>query len=92
MDKFFLFYFQNPDYMKDGFKLIIETVHAPDRGTQENVHRLSPDLLKQREVVYIDIANDSVSVCILKAILFLFLYQTCKILTFLFSLFLPHYY
>ncbi|KAI2804359.1 hypothetical protein BLOT_003341 [Blomia tropicalis] len=50
----------NPDYMKDGFKLTIETVHAPDRGIQENVHQLPPELLKQREVIYIDIANDPV--------------------------------
>lgn len=48
----------NPDYMKDGFKLTIETVHAPDRGTQENVHQLPPEQLKQREVIWIDIAND----------------------------------
>lgn len=46
--------------MKDGFKLTIETVHAPDRGIQENVHQLPPELLKQREVIYIDIANDPV--------------------------------
>lgn len=44
--------------MKDGFKLTIETMHAPDRGTQENVHQLPPEQLKQREVVWIDIAND----------------------------------
>lgn len=50
----------NPDYMKDGFKLTIETVHAPDRGTQENAHQLPPELLKLREIVNIDIANDPV--------------------------------
>ncbi|KPM09855.1 phosphatidylinositol transfer protein alpha isoform-like protein [Sarcoptes scabiei] len=33
----------NPDYMKENFKLIIETMHAPDRGTQENAHLLSPN-------------------------------------------------
>lgn len=48
--------------MKDGFKLTIETVHAPDRGTQENAHQLPPELLKLREVVNIDIANDPVQV------------------------------
>lgn len=47
--------------MKENFKLTIETMHAPDRGTQENVHQLSEEKLKQREVVYIDIANDPVS-------------------------------
>ncbi|KAI7694700.1 Phosphatidylinositol transfer protein beta isoform [Sarcoptes scabiei] len=51
----------NPDYMKENFKLIIETMHAPDRGTQENAHLLSPNVLKQREVIFIDIANDPVS-------------------------------
>ena len=35
-------------------------MHAPDRGTQENAHELTGDKLKQREVVYIDIANDNV--------------------------------
>jgi len=48
--------------MKDGFKLTIETVHAPDRGTQENAHKLPPELLKLREIVNIDIANDPVQV------------------------------
>lgn len=48
--------------MKDGFKLTIETVHAPDRGIQDNAHQLPPELLKQREIVNIDIANDPVSV------------------------------
>ena len=37
-------------------------MHAPDRGTQDNVHQLSADKLKQRDVIFIDIANDSVSV------------------------------
>ena len=33
---------QNPDYMKDGFYIKIETIHVPnDVGQQENVsHRL----------------------------------------------------
>ncbi|XP_013774282.1 phosphatidylinositol transfer protein alpha isoform-like isoform X2 [Limulus polyphemus] len=50
----------NPDYMKNNFVLCIETMHAPDRGEQENVHGLSPEKLKQRDVVFIDIANDNV--------------------------------
>ena len=55
----------NPDYMKDNFRLVIETMHAPDRGTQDNAHHLDQQLLKQREVIFIDIANDPVnqSVC-----------------------------
>ncbi|XP_030754862.1 phosphatidylinositol transfer protein alpha isoform isoform X1 [Sitophilus oryzae] len=51
----------NPGYMKDKFRLVIETVHAPDRGSQQNVHELPADKLKIRDVVYIDIANDPVS-------------------------------
>lgn len=51
----------NPTYMKENFMVKIETLHAPDRGTQSNAHRLSPELLKKRDVVFIDIANDLVS-------------------------------
>lgn len=51
----------NPGYMKDNFMVKIETIHAPDRGTQDNAHKLSPDLLKKRDVMFLDIANDSVS-------------------------------
>jgi len=50
----------NPDYMKDNFYIKIETMHLADRGDSENVHNLPPELLKKREVVMIDIANDSV--------------------------------
>ncbi|XP_013789837.1 phosphatidylinositol transfer protein alpha isoform-like [Limulus polyphemus] len=50
----------NPDYMKNNFFLCIETMHAPDKGDQENVHELSPEKLKQRDVVLIDIANDPI--------------------------------
>lgn len=28
---------QNPDYMKEGFEICIDTIHCPDTGTQENV-------------------------------------------------------
>jgi len=51
----------NPDYMKNGFVICIESMHCPDAGHQENVHELSPDKLAKREVVRIDIANDRVS-------------------------------
>lgn len=59
------FCLQNPDYMKNNFKLVIETMHAPDRGTQDNIHLLTPAMLKNREIIKIDIANDHVipSVC-----------------------------
>ena len=33
---------QNPDYMKDGFHITIETIHVPnDIGQQENVSHLA---------------------------------------------------
>lgn len=51
----------NPEYMKDKFFISIETMHLMDGGETENAHRLTPAELKQREVIYIDIANDKVS-------------------------------
>ncbi|XP_074593634.1 phosphatidylinositol transfer protein vib [Brevipalpus obovatus] len=51
----------NPNYMKGNFKIIIESLHFPDNGNQENVHELPPEKLKDREVIYIDIANDKVT-------------------------------
>jgi len=51
----------NPDYMKGNFRVCIETMHCADAGTQENVHELSPEDLKKREVIPIDIANDPVA-------------------------------
>lgn len=50
----------NP-YMKKNFKLVIETLHVDDNGSSENVHKLSPEKLKSRDVVHIDIANDEIS-------------------------------
>ncbi|KAK6190719.1 hypothetical protein SNE40_002520 [Patella caerulea] len=47
----------NPDYMKDNFFINIESMHMPDRGHSENVHNLSEEDLKIRQVVYIDIAG-----------------------------------
>ncbi|KAL1501034.1 hypothetical protein ABEB36_006439 [Hypothenemus hampei] len=52
----------NPGYMKEKFKLVIETLHAPDNGLENNVHELPADKLKIREVIPIDIANDPVAV------------------------------
>lgn len=57
--------------MKNNFKLVIETMHAPDRGTQENAHQLSPERLKQRDIVYIDIANDPISSSVRVSLYFL---------------------
>ncbi|CAG0893887.1 unnamed protein product [Darwinula stevensoni] len=51
---------QNPGYMKENFVLMIETLHLDDAGDKSNVHELSQDKLRQREVVLIDIANDPV--------------------------------
>jgi len=51
----------NPGYMKDNFIIVIESLHLPDKGDQYNVHELTPDKLKIREVVMIDISNDSVA-------------------------------
>lgn len=51
----------NPDYMKGNFIISIETMHVADRGRQDNAHQLPPEKLKDREVVLIDIANDSIS-------------------------------
>jgi len=50
----------NPEYMKEKFRISIETMHTADRGESDNVHRLTPEELKKREIVYIDIANDTV--------------------------------
>jgi len=49
----------NP-FLGERFKLTITSRHFADAGTQENVHSLDEKQLKQREVVYIDIANDKV--------------------------------
>ncbi|XP_069194812.1 phosphatidylinositol transfer protein beta isoform isoform X14 [Procambarus clarkii] len=50
----------NPGYMKEGFYISIETLHAPGDGDMENAHELSGEKLKIREVVPIDISNDAV--------------------------------
>uniref|UniRef100_A0A914UMR9 Phosphatidylinositol transfer protein n=1 Tax=Plectus sambesii TaxID=2011161 RepID=A0A914UMR9_9BILA len=47
----------NPDYMKDGFMVKIETMHLPDRGTTDNAHELTADLLGKREIVNLDIGT-----------------------------------
>ena len=49
----------NPGYLKEKFYIIIETMHYGDNGVSENIHELSPEKLKMRKVVMIDIAfND----------------------------------
>ena len=47
--------------MKDNFIIMIESFHIGDVGNQQNVHELSADKLKIREVVHIDIANDPIA-------------------------------
>jgi hypothetical protein len=49
----------NP-FLGERFRLTITTKHLPDAGTQENVHGLEGKMLKDREVVYIDVANDKI--------------------------------
>ena len=36
----FLFFLQNPGYMKDNFYIVIETMHYADKGISENVSGL----------------------------------------------------
>ncbi|KAL5275187.1 PITPNB family protein [Megaselia abdita] len=50
----------NPGYMKENFSICIESLHIGDIGDKDNVHELSADKLKSREVIQIDIANDPV--------------------------------
>ncbi|ODN00745.1 Phosphatidylinositol transfer protein alpha isoform [Orchesella cincta] len=46
------------EFMGDDFNLTVESMHCPGRGELENVHRLPPDQLAEREVVWIDIAAE----------------------------------
>ncbi|XP_045129582.1 phosphatidylinositol transfer protein beta isoform-like isoform X4 [Portunus trituberculatus] len=57
----------NPGYMKEGFHITIETLHAPGDGQLENAHELTGEKYKMREVVPIDISNDSVKTSDYKA-------------------------
>ncbi|KAJ1149866.1 hypothetical protein NDU88_002665 [Pleurodeles waltl] len=45
------------EYIKDDFLIKTETWHKPDLGTQENVHKLGPEVWKNVEVVHIGIAD-----------------------------------
>ena len=46
---------------QDNFYITIETYHLADKGESENVHELDKKKLKERTVVPIDIANDTVN-------------------------------
>uniref|UniRef100_A0A914Q8M4 Phosphatidylinositol transfer protein n=1 Tax=Panagrolaimus davidi TaxID=227884 RepID=A0A914Q8M4_9BILA len=48
----------NPGYMKKDFYIIIETIHVQDDGTSENALNAPKEVLKQREVVVLDIYQD----------------------------------
>ncbi|KAJ7397523.1 Phosphatidylinositol transfer protein alpha isoform [Pitangus sulphuratus] len=50
---------EHNEYMKDDFLIKIETWHKSDLGTQENVHKLEPEVWKSVEAIYIDIADRS---------------------------------
>ncbi|CAG7835673.1 unnamed protein product [Allacma fusca] len=50
----------NPGYMKENFVISIDTMHVAGKGDKENVHELSAEKLKQREVIFVDIANDPI--------------------------------
>jgi hypothetical protein len=47
-------------WMGDNFTFTIESRHFNDEGQQENVHNLTAEQLKKREVDFIDIAADKV--------------------------------
>jgi len=47
-------------WMGDSFTFTIESRHFNDNGLQENVHNLTPEQLKKREVDFIDISADKV--------------------------------
>uniref|UniRef100_A0A1B6CRP9 Phosphatidylinositol transfer protein N-terminal domain-containing protein n=1 Tax=Clastoptera arizonana TaxID=38151 RepID=A0A1B6CRP9_9HEMI len=51
----------NPGYMKENFSIVIDSYHIPDDGKQDNVHELTPEQLKNREVIFIDIGSDAIS-------------------------------
>ncbi|XP_042230657.1 phosphatidylinositol transfer protein alpha isoform-like isoform X2 [Homarus americanus] len=51
--------YTNP-YLKDDFFICIETFHAADRGSTENIHNLPRDKWRSVEVVMVDIVNDPV--------------------------------
>ena len=46
----------NP-YMKENMIIDISTLHLSDRGESENVHQLTGDELKKRQIIYINIAD-----------------------------------
>jgi hypothetical protein len=49
----------NPGYMKKDFRITVETIHLQDDGSTENALNVSDEVLKQREVVVLDIYDDT---------------------------------
>ena len=47
----------NPGYMKENFLIKLETYHYADRGESHNIHELSEEELRVREVSVLDIAE-----------------------------------
>ncbi len=47
------------NFFKSNFEFTVESIHKADRGTTENALELKGKHLKKRQVVTIDIANDS---------------------------------
>lgn len=48
------------EYMKEGFILILESMHSPDKGDQENILKVDEKTLKKRIVEKIDICEPGV--------------------------------
>ncbi|CAK8684198.1 unnamed protein product [Clavelina lepadiformis] len=53
--------YTNPTYMKENFEICLLSLHLPDLGTSENVHKLSPEEWNKTEVIKIDIVNDPIN-------------------------------
>jgi|ERR1711973_38498 len=51
----------NPKFMKEDFRLTIETMHCSGDASSNNIMKLPPNKLKIREVCHIDIANDRIA-------------------------------
>ncbi|TKR77222.1 hypothetical protein L596_018235 [Steinernema carpocapsae] len=50
----------NPGYMKENFLITVESMHLPDQGGTENALNLSEQVLKERQVVMLDICDNSI--------------------------------
>eukprot|EP00762_Andalucia_godoyi_P003537 ANDGO_04349.mRNA.1 Phosphatidylinositol transfer protein 1 len=46
------------EYFAKKLSILVQTLHVQDAGSQENVHKLSDEMLAMREVDFIDIALD----------------------------------